>query len=367
LPHTQALFWTALAVVAAGCTERNGGTGGVVADRRVRVGILGDSDSHSYHDSVLLADPSLRGGDYRPTTFQWTEVWSRLRPDEVDLGEWGVWGTRGRLAAALRAIGWNARAPRKQDYRFNLAVSGAPCGSLTGTRFPQAGILVELMNREPERWAQGVVVIRIGINSLGKVAQMDEFAARGLSATARGWVRECVTDVDAALRLIRARHAATRVVLVGILDNADWARNRDRWQDATALANISTVLDAFDDELRALAAADPRTAFLDDRAWFRRTWGGRGPDGHPAYREVSLGGPVSVTNSTGDHPRHVAVQDGHFGTVANGLWLGNLIDHLEGRWSLGLSTISPAEVASLADPDGRLGIRAVPALAGGAR
>jgi hypothetical protein len=180
-------------------------------------------------------------------------------------------------------------------------------------------------------------------------------------------VSGCVRDIATALSLIRAGHPTTRVVLVGILDNADWAKNLDRWQDSAALAHISAVLDAYDDGLRRLATRDPYAAFLDDRGWFRRHWGSRMPDGRPGYRALAVGGSVPVTNTLGDHPRNVVVEDGHFGTVANGLWLAELITLIESRWRLGLTPVSVSEVARLADPDGSLGVGAGPQAVGAAR
>jgi hypothetical protein len=67
--------------------------GSAVPSGSIRFAVLGDSDSQSFHDSLTLADPSLRGGPYRATTWQWTEVLARLRGDQIDSGEWGAWGT----------------------------------------------------------------------------------------------------------------------------------------------------------------------------------------------------------------------------------------------------------------------------------
>lgn len=325
-----------------------------MADGRIPVGVLGNSDSHSYHDSLMLGDPGLRGGPYRATTFQWTEIWARLRPDEVDLGDWGRWGTSGRRATLLRVVGLLRRSPRKEDYRFNFAVSGASCGALTHRGWGQARALVREMRRDPERWRRGVVVIRLGINSLGTVPELDSYAAGGLTAEALDRVQACAQDFETALRLIRAEHRDTRVVLVGVLNNADWARNLDRWRDPQALRNITVVLDEFDRRLRDLVDRDGAAAFLDDRAWFRRLWGGRAPDGQPAYRTVELEGGIGITNTSGDDPRNAVLADGHFGSLANGLWLNELISLIESNWRLGLTGIASSELLRLASPNGTM-------------
>jgi hypothetical protein len=323
---------------------------------RIPVAVLGDSDSHSYHDELHFRDTTLRGGAYRATTFQWTEVWARLRPTEVDLGAWGRWGNRGTVAALRRAVGLEGRAPPKQDFQYDFAFSGARCNHLVETMAAQTVPLVRLMDRDAERWSRGVVVIRIGINSVGGLADLDEYATTGPSPAVRARLRDCTRHIERAVARIRAGHPTTRVVLVGIFDDSNWAKLLDRWHDPAALANIATVLDVFDDHLRELAAGDPWCAFLDERAWFRRHWGGRAGDGRPAYRSVNVGGAVPVSNTAGDHPRNLAVADGHAGTVANGLWLQELISLIETRWRLGFTPIRLDEIARLADPTGDLGI-----------
>ena len=57
-------------------------------------------------------------------------------------------------------MGLQARAPEKEDFRYNFAVSGARCESLMGgeRQVPQ---LVDLMDEEPEAWRGGVVVIPV--------------------------------------------------------------------------------------------------------------------------------------------------------------------------------------------------------------
>lgn len=327
-------------------------------DARIPVGVLGDSDSHSYHDSILLPAPHQRGGEYRSTTFQWTEIWERLRPAEVDLGEWGTWGTSRRAARIRRALWLPARAPRKVDYRYNLAFSGARCLHLVTTASRQVEPLLRLMDRDPQRWARGVVIIRIGINSIGGTDHLDSYAEDGVTPETRERILPCVEHIQDGVQQIREAHPTTRIVLIGIANDANWAKRLDRWQDPEALANIAQVLDLFDGALAGMARSDPYTAFMDDRAWFRRHWGGRDPDdGRPAYGSVSLGGPVPVTNTYGDHPSNVAVEDGHAGTVANGIWLSDLVKLIEEEWNLGLTPPRPDEVARLADPEGAYGLR----------
>jgi hypothetical protein len=289
---------------------------------------------------------------------QWTDLWSRLRPTEVNLGAWSTWGAWGPFANGLQRLGIESSTPRKQDYRYNLAFSGARCVHLTQTPSRQTQSLLHRMAADPERWAQGVVVIRIGVNNIGHRPELDQFARDGLSPEARALVSDCVRHIDHAVRLIRAAHPTTRLVLVGIPDNTEWAIYHEFWQDTAALANISRVLDFFDAEVQAIAARDAQAAFLEDRAWFRAYWGTRSPvDGRPAYRALSLGGRDSIRNSIGDDPRNVVIADGHNGTVLNGLWVNRVIELLNARWDTRLTPLSLDEIARAADPDDRFGIR----------
>ena len=79
-------------------------------------------------------------------TFQWTEFVARLRANQIDMGEWNRWGTLPRIAELLSALGLEGRAPRKEDYRYNFAISGAECQELTEGRTRQAQRLVYLMD-----------------------------------------------------------------------------------------------------------------------------------------------------------------------------------------------------------------------------
>ncbi|MEJ7747317.1 MAG: hypothetical protein WKF61_11365, partial [Luteimonas sp.] len=95
----------------------------------IPLAVLGDSNSHSYQDQISFpADSKERGGARRPQTFQWTEVLARMRGHELDLGAWVTWGRPGFVARAREWVRLpGGRAPKKQDYRYNFANSGAAC------------------------------------------------------------------------------------------------------------------------------------------------------------------------------------------------------------------------------------------------
>lgn len=311
--------------------------------------VLGNSDSHAYQDRIAFPPGSPdRGGSRREATLQWTEILGRLRGDELDPGPWGEWGTRGRLAQLRGWLGLPARAPRKEDYAYNFAWSGAGCGDLLSGRARQVPPLLDAIAADPARWAQGIVVIRIGINDLGTAGPMEDFAREGPSPAQRRRVAACTEAIAAAVARILGARPEIRIVLVGILDNADWGRFHGRWQSVQALANIAAVLDEYDAALRAIAAARPNVRFFDDRAFFRSRWGGRDAAGRPAYREVSLG-PLRITNSLGDAPPHGFLADGHAGTVWNALWAQAFVALLRKDFGMPVRPIEDRELIDLID------------------
>lgn len=320
--------------------------------------VLGDSDSDAYHDRVLIPeDGSKRGGALRASTWQWTEVLAQLRGERLDLGAWGQWGMPMRLAQVRRWVGLSARAPRKEDHRYNLAISGAECPDLMQGVRAMAPALVDLMDEDPQRWRNGIVAIRIGINTLGTTEQLDRYAREGASPAVRADMLACADQVRAAVALIRARHPQVRLALVGLFDNADWQPNFERWTAAEERRNIGAALDVYDDALRALAARTPQAAFFDDRAWFRRHWGERDAQGRPAYARLAFGGKAQVAQTRGDAPTNAVLGDGHAGSAWNGLWASDFVDFLNASFDARIAPITPAEIAGLIDPDGRWGLR----------
>lgn len=325
----------------------------------IPLAVLGNSDSHSYHDFVYLSKVSSRGGEFRSVTWQWTEVLSRLRGHSIYQGEWGTWGTSIKMAEFQDWFGSGGRAPRKQDYQFNFAVSGAECSDLMTGYYRQAPRLLALMNRYPKYWESGVVSIRIGVNSIGMEPQLARFAREGATPAVREELSRCVAWIQQSVALLRHHHPKLKFVLVGIFDNSDWPPLHDRWQSEREHQNITAVLDLFDDALRKMAANDRGIAFFDDRAVSRKYWGARGPNGEPHYRTVNLGGRTSVTNTLGNEPVNAVVADGHAGSVWNALWVKDYIALLNASFGMNVPPITIEEIAKFVDPAGSFGLRRV--------
>ena len=290
------------------------------SDPRVPVAVLGDSDSHGYADTIWHpVDGAARGGAYRATTLQWTEALALLAADSVDLGEFGTWGCRRTVAAVVERLGFARRLPRKQDHRFNFAFSGAHCADLLHGPLRQVPRLLDLMRQDPVGWRRGAVVIRSGVVDLGGAEFGDRMAGEPADVAALARIDACVEAIGGAVAAIRAEHAETAIVLVGLFDNAEAPVYAERWRSAAAMRNREVALDRFDDRLRAIVASDPRAAFFDDRAWFRARWGGRDGDGIPHHRAASIGAHV-VEHRTGDDPCSTALVDGHAGGAVIQRW-----------------------------------------------
>ena len=260
------------------------------------------------------------------------------------------------MAAPLRAIGIPARSPRKEDFLYNFAFSGAGCDDLLGGRNAQAAQLAKLIAAEPEAWRRAIVVLRIGINSIGRAPEMRLFAQHGLAEQSRPLVERCTGAIRDAIAALRRRQPELRFVVVGIFDNSNWPPYFGKWPSAAEQSNIKSVLDAYDDELRQWSS-DPRIAFFDDRAWFTRHWGNPSNKQSAAFRTVPLGGPTGVTNSQGDHPANAVLADGHAGTAWNALWAAALVELLNARFDTRIKPIGADEIARLVDPDRSFGLR----------
>jgi len=321
-----------------------------VASKAIPLAVLGDSNSHSYQDNAWFpADTTERGGPLRSRTFQWTEVLARMRGQELDLGPWVRWGRPGVVARAREWLGLHGgRAPKKEDYLYNFANSGAACKNLMGGRFRQAPRLVTLMDEEPERWLRGVVVIRIGLNNWAGL--LDLQARDPHAPELRAAIAYCAGEIGDAVALIHAAHPSTRILLVGIGNEADDPGNFDRWQSAAETRNIEIALADFNAAIRRSTRGDARVAYFDDLAWFRARWGSRDSDGKPDYKTAAIGAALRVTNTAGDDPHNAMLADHHAGLAWNAMWAQSLVARLKDAFGLPLTPINDDELARFVEP-----------------
>ena len=341
----------AFTVVAAwGDGAPAGATGSSAPPNAIPIAVLGDSNSHSYQDQVSFPPGSSeRGGALRAQTFQWTEVLARLRGNEIDLGPWVRWGRPWWVAWAREIVGLlPSRSPIKEDYLYNFANSGAGCRHLMGERrgqpYRQAPRLVALMNKNPEQWRRGVVIINIGTNDWNQV--LDLQAQDPSAPQLRSVVDYCTQQITEAIALIHASHPSTRILLAGWVNEADAPESFDKYRDATSTTNIRKALTDANAELRKIADSDPRRiAFIDSEAWFAQRWGQRGPNGEPDYKTVRIGPSLRVTNTAGDTPDNMEVNDYHGGTAFNAMWAQTQVTRLREAFGLNLTPISDEEIA----------------------
>lgn len=327
----------------------------IVPTTAIPFAVLGDSNSHSYQDSVTFAPGSTeRGGTFRPYTLNWTEVIARLRPDEFDSGPWLVWRNGGLFERVRQKLGLGeARAPGKQDYLYNFANSGTSCAALMRGRYRQAPRLVALMDQEPDRWAHGVVVIRMGLNDWAPY--LDVIAQNPAAPIVLAATQRCAEQTRKAIDLIQTAHPGTRVMVVGIANESDDPGYGTRFRSASESNNISRALNDFNDALKRLTQGRENTAFFDDAAWFAHRWGAREADGTPAYKTVTVGKDLKVTNTAGDAPQNALMADHHPGLVWNVLWAQSLILRLREAFDLPLTPITDKEIEDFVLPLARAG------------
>lgn len=303
------------------------------------VAVLGDSDSHSYRDSVNRIH---RGGANNAKTFNWIEVWRRLEPEEIDPGPFARAGDGRAMARLKETFGAPTRTPAKLDYLYDYAWSGARCASLMDDWPEQGRRFLARLKAEPRRWAEGLVVIRIGVNDFGQGEHLRQWAQAPESA--EPLVDHCLADIGEAVGAIR-KVSSVHIALVGIAHDYD-----SPFADASVVADadvasVEVALARFDKGLEALANADPRTAFIDDRNWFQRRFGSR--LNRTLAENAKVAG-LSVANAVGDDAAHLHTMDEHAGTVASGLFLQALIARLNEKFGWRLSVPSDAEIVALA-------------------
>jgi hypothetical protein len=249
-----------------------------------------------------------------------------------------------------------AKTPRKADFRWNYARSGARCASLVSAWPQQARWLASAIARDPAAWTDGIVVIRIGVNDLGQRRHLDEYAKTGLTDAHRRLIEECAREIASAIDVVRAASSSVRIVVVGVADDSSWPPATTARRTADVITRMRDVLDAFDRRLEQETTRRSGAVFMNDRTWYYEHWADFDAVGNPRQSGVSLGGATQITNTQGDAPTNLLLDDGHAGTVANAFWLRELITTINRSFGASVPTLTDEEIGALADPDGSLGI-----------
>jgi hypothetical protein len=311
-----------------------------------RLAVLGDSDSQSYQTRLAKAVDSP-GGRYGAVTLQWTEVLDRLAHQQLELGAWGLRGSRRSVARLRRLLGLKTRTPRKEDFEYNFAFGGATCKDLRMGLLAQLPHLLALMDRDAERWKRSVVVIRAGIVDFGYQDSLNLLASDPQAPRVLDKMDQCVQHMKEVVREVQLRHSEVRFVIVGIFDNRHWPRYLPLWQSAEEGHNIETGLNHFDGALESWARSDTRLAFFDERALFAQHFGSRDTQGKPAYTGWSPAPNIHIKVSQGDRPDNLTLGNAHNGLAYNILWAQRLIELMNTRFAAGLSAIEPAAALNL--------------------
>jgi hypothetical protein len=311
----------------------------------IPIAVLGDSDSHSYRDEY---DNKSRGGKYHSVTFNWPALWDRFRPQEVNMGTYGTWGTHYRIAKVKHWLGLTGRAPKKLDYDYNYAVSGLRCESLLQGWPYQAKWLIKRLESEATHWNNGLVVIRIGVNDLGSTEQLVTWGNTGLNKHAQEVVTTCITQINEAIDQILSIHSSVKVAVMGMCRDCNITDTYTVWPKISQIENRNQVLSHFDKKLINYASQHNRVLFIDDVKWLSKRYGDRHHE--PIKFETKLANKVKIISRQGDHPSNLILADYHAGTVYNALWLNNLIDQLNTGFQLHLSPLTEEEIYSAIKP-----------------
>lgn len=307
----------------------------------VPVAILGDSDSQGYRGT-------RHGGPYHDVTWNWTDIWDLRRANEVDLGAIDVWGTSYRMARLRALFGLPARAPEKMDYDYNYAESGMGCESLWDEDPATARWLLARMQREPERWNRGLLVIRVGLASIGLPDSLEIWEHTGLDAQARARVDRCIDAIRTVVVRVR-KLGPTKIALIGVTRGYNRPKAVERWPEDMQVRRMEEVLGYYDAELQRIAATTEQVVFVDDIDWYRNYFGDRFTGNLRSTFE--FGGKV-IHRALGDEPENWLLKDEHNGTICNGLWLNHLIAKLNSRFGYSFTPITEAELLQLIEVRG---------------
>ena len=157
----------------------------------------------------------------------------------------------------------------------------------------------------------------------------------------------CAQTIEKVLLALREKSKSIDIYVVGIFDNTHWAPMISKWQDPIQLKKIRLVLNRFDNLLQGIVSQYPKTFFVDDRKWWSMYFGGRSETGKPEYRGYDLAGKLLVENKVGDHPKNLALNDGHGGTLFNALWANQLLTMFNQHSQLNIPLIADEEILSL--------------------
>jgi len=307
------------------------------------VAVLGDSDSHSYRDSY---DNKARGGKYHDYSYNWIELWSRLAKDEINPGQWGTWGSHYRIARLKNTLMLKSRSPKKLDYEYNYAVSGLRCRSLLNDWPYQGKWLLNEIRSNNDYWDNGIVIIKIGYNDIGKTSDLKKWKNSGLNTESSALVSSCTDSIITMSDSILAMSPNVKISIAGVARTYNFMDEWDEKLDEEGIKNIEEVLSDFDSRLKQYATDQARVAYIDDHLWFNKIFGSQ--ESKDLKPRVKFSQGVELINASGDEPINMLLRDHHTGTLYNGLWINHLITEINRQLNLTLSAPDLGQVEEIA-------------------
>lgn len=309
----------------------------------VPIAVLGDSDSHSYRDSY---DNKERGGQYHAYSYNWIELWSRLAKNEINPGQWGTWGNHYRVARIKNLLMLKSRSPKKLDYEYNYAVSGLSCRSLLNDWPYQGKWLLNEIRSNTDYWNNGIVIIKIGYNDIGKTSDLKQWKKTGLSTESSTLVSNCTDSIMAMSDSILAISPSVKISIAGVARTYNFMDEWDERLDEKSIQNIEEVLSGFDSRLEKYASDRTRVAYIDDHFWFNNIFGSQ--ESNDLKPGVEFSQDIELINASGDEPVNMLLADHHTGTLYNGLWINHLITEINRQLNMTLSRPELRQVAETA-------------------
>lgn len=248
------------------------------------LGILGDSDSDEYRGT----DNRCKQTPYAATTKNWVELYADAHPGA--LGVWANWG-------GIRRLG----------YAQNWARSGATSAQVL-SQGQHTGLA-----------AQGVdlAILHVGVNDLkpGKSLYEGIYSGSQSASSVAKALTAIVTAQRTAITTVMASGAAGYVMTM--LAHAPDAAH----QDPVGLARIAQAVATVNAGLVAASVTYGFTIipYADMGLWLQAS-------GYLQVDGTLLVGGETITASASCEPHSALLNDGHMGTVLNGLLLNLALD-----------------------------------------
>lgn len=278
---------------------------------KIRVGILGDSNSDEYR-----ADDNRAGGTpYEATTLSWVELLANNR--DIDFGAWGKWG-----------------GERRTGYEYNWARSAATTESMIDNG--QHTGLAEQIKAGKIDYA----IIFIGTNDFNTWnGTYDEvYSGKVSDAELEAKVKSIVSNITIAIETLQAA-GKVKIVLTSFADPGVSTDILGQFTDADKRGRITTAINQINEQLKEVATSYD-VMFVDLADFASSLFSRVSPTG-----DIMVGGEGISAVQHDDEPHHLQLASGvgHIGTVGSGLVANFFITALDSD-GLSIPTFTDEEI-----------------------